>query len=226
MTTTATKPTVNKMAKNGNGNTPTSNKTKSEDAPEVVVSETTSDDNLVVNEVKSQEASKPHPEGTSAVRKPINPKSALDFGLTIAIKAYMGLQQEIAKADKVRVQARAIMVRMGIEIPNDGVEDTVAPAPATVKKAGRGRPPAATKTQTPASASTPTSGTLWSMVENYLFTNNFVEPNYDEGKNINDYAKKNGFSTAANLLAQKLKTGELVKGERGEYALPRGYKRK
>lgn len=151
-------------------------------------------------------------------KKPLDPKMALDAGLSMAVKAYVGLKREVIEANKIRERARTIMLRMGAELPNDGVDDNDMVV--AVKKVGR---PA---TKNTSSSSSSVSKTLWDVVENHLFSGGFIAPKFENSSVIKTLAEKAGYSTAANLLSQKSRNGELIKGDRGQYALPKGYKRK
>lgn len=160
------------------------------------------------------------PPEVPAVKKVLDPKVALDAGLTMAVKSYVGLGDLTLEADATRAHARGIMVRMGMEVPDDGAD--AGDPPVAKKKASPGRP-AASASATPS----PDGGsTLWQLVENHLFTGGFIAPKYEQASTIKAIAEKAGFTTAANLLSNKSRMGDLVKGERGEYALPKGYKRK
>ncbi len=168
--------------------------------------EATAEETPVGSEMKSD---------ATQIRRILEPKVALDAGLTMSVKAYVSLKNIVIEADKIRRHARDIMIRMGIEIPEDGIDE-------------KRKPTASKKIKSHNTPSSSTDGTLWELVRSHLFARNSFPPQFEDGSNIKDAAKQAGFSvtTTANLLSQKVKTGELIKGDRGKYAIPKTPKQK
>jgi hypothetical protein len=204
--------TASKTNKGGNGNTPSNKKSSKQEAvvasPPITEVQNKNPDNFTQSDV--------------VPKKIIDSKIALETGLTMAVNSYMGVLQQVEDANKTRNQARGILVRLGLEVPNDGADDVKVPVVAE-KKTGPGRP---AKNKVAATASVPSSSSksLWALVQTYLYDNGFIAPNFTSGSTVNEMAIKAGYSTAANLLSLKSKEGELTKGERGQYALPKNYK--
>lgn len=140
----------------------------------------------------------------------MDPRTALDLTLTKAVRQVILLEREVADADRVRAKSRTVLERMGIDVPEDGADDG---------------DPVAAAAATPARTNGSAEGGLWGIFENHLFTNGFIEPKFETAANLHALASKHNYTTAANMLSQSAKAKKLAKGGRGEYALPKGYKR-
>lgn len=125
-------------------------------------------------------------------------------------------RQELIRIDAEQDKLRGVIQSLGGEIPPDeGVTAPIAVAESNGQVKGKGK---AGKTFDIG----PLTG-LRGVVVRFMVEKGFILPTYGEAKVIVAHAEKKKFNTAPNLLSNMASKGHLIKGGRGQYALPQGY---
>jgi len=234
-TATASKNGNGKKHNKKKGGKQTATTTQVEATPEVAAATTAPVEAAPENVAVAPSAALPASEAGAVVHPPEQPAQAaapppkktltteqtVDAGLMKLAKDEIRDREELQRIGRQKEQLRAVIAGLGLEVPND----TTAPK-AVRQKGSNGKPKGSPTAPAPGRGKGAGGKSLWEITKSYLSQYGYIDPKFCEASKLFELASKNGYTTAANLLSQKAKSGELVKGGRGEYALPKGYKRK